>query len=166
MAKHKRTEAILDQAIDILANYHPMTVRQVYYQLVSRQIIDNNRSQYQAVSNILVDARKSGVIPWGWVEDRLRKPRNVSMWNDLADFAHTAVHSYRRDVWAMQPTYLECWLEKDALSGIFEELLAAYSGMPKKDAAISTILLCSARGMRATNTIFSVSPLSFLTHLS
>ena len=33
MAKHKRTEAILDQAIDILANYHPMTVRQVYYQL-------------------------------------------------------------------------------------------------------------------------------------
>lgn len=126
MSKHKRTEAILDQAIDILANYHPMTVRQVYYQLVSRQIIDNNRSQYQAVSNILVDARKSGVIPWGWVEDRLRKPRNVSMWNDLADFAHTAVHSYRRNVWAMQPTYLECWLEKDALSGIFEELLADY----------------------------------------
>ena len=126
MAKHKRTEAILDQAIDILANYHPMTVRQVYYRLVSRQIIDNNRSQYQAVSNILVEARKSGAIPWGWIEDRLRKPRHISMWDDLADFAHTAVHSYRRDVWATQAGYVECWLEKDALSGVFEQVLADY----------------------------------------
>ena len=126
LAKHKRTEMILENAISVLADYHPMTVRQVYYRLVSRQIIDNNRSQYQAVSNILVDARKSGAIPWDWVEDRLRKPRHISMWDDLAAFAHTAVHSYRLDVWATQPCYLECWLEKDALSGIFEQLLANY----------------------------------------
>jgi hypothetical protein len=93
---------------------------------VSRQVIDNTRSQYQMVSKLLVKARQEEFIPWNWIEDRLRKPRHISMWDDLAAFAHTAVHSYRLDVWATQPCYLECWLEKDALSGIFEQLLANY----------------------------------------
>lgn len=126
MAKHTKTLAMLDVAREVLTANHPMTVRQVYYQLVSRQVIENNRGQYQAVSNLLVDARKDGVIPWAWVEDRLRRPRTVAMWDDLADFAETARRAYRRDVWARQPGYVEVWLEKDALSGIFEDVLRGY----------------------------------------
>jgi len=126
MGAHAKTVELLVKAIHVLDKNHPMTVRQVYYQLVSRQVIENNRSQYQAVSNLLVDARKKGVISWDWIEDRLRRPRQVSMWNDLADFADTAREAYRRDVWASQPGYVECWLEKDALSGIFEEVLQPY----------------------------------------
>lgn len=126
MGKHARTLELLDIARAILADGHPMTVRQVYYQLVSRQVIENKRTAYQAVSNLLVDARKSGVIPWAWIEDRLRRPRAVGMWRDLADFADTARRAYRRDVWEAQRVYVEVWLEKDALSGIFEELLDAY----------------------------------------
>jgi len=103
-----------------------MTVRQVYYQLVSRLVIENTRSQYQAVSNALVDARKNGEIPWMWIEDRLRRPRTVRMWSDLTDFSETVKRAYRRDVWDTQPGYLEAWLEKDALSGIFENILRAY----------------------------------------
>jgi len=103
-----------------------MTVRQVYYQLVSLQVVKNNRGQYQAVSNALVDARKSGEIPWIWIEDRLRRPRAVSMWDDRAEFADTASGAYRRDVWDTQSGYLELWLEKDALSGIFEDALESY----------------------------------------
>lgn len=44
----------------------------------------------------------------------------------MADFAETAQHAYRRDVWAEQSAYVECWLEKDALSGIIEDVLNAY----------------------------------------
>lgn len=117
---------MLEEARAVLAENHPMTVRQVYYQLVSRQVIENNRGQYQAVSNLLVDARKDGAIPWEWIEDRLRRPRAVPMWDDLSDFAETARKAYRRDVWATQPAYLEVWLEKDALSGIFEDVLGGY----------------------------------------
>lgn len=126
MTKRAKTLKLIETARAILAEYHPMTVRQVYYQLVSRQVIENNRSQYQAVSNALVDARKEGAIPWEWIEDRLRRPRQVSMWADLAAFAKTAINAYRRDVWAEQPGYIECWLEKDALSGIFENVLLPY----------------------------------------
>jgi hypothetical protein len=117
---------LLETAAAVLADNHPMTVRQVYYQLVSRQVIENNRSQYQAVSNALVDARKSGEIPWDWIEDRLRRPRTVNMWADLSDFAETACQAYRRDVWPSQSSYVEFWLEKDALSGIFQDLLRPY----------------------------------------
>lgn len=126
MGRHGRTENLIERAREILAEHHPMTVRQVYYQLVSRQVIKNNRCQYQAVSKALVAARQEGLIPWDWIEDRLRRPRHVSMWDDLRAFCETAVAAYRRNVWKTQPSYLEVWLEKDALSGIFEDVLQDY----------------------------------------
>lgn len=126
MSKHAKTILLVETARKILEAGHPMTVRQVYYQLVSRLVVENNRGQYQSVSNALVDARKEGVIPWNWIEDRLRRPRHVSMWDGLPDFAETCSTSYRRDVWATQPHYVEVWLEKDALSGIFEDALDPY----------------------------------------
>lgn len=126
MGRHAQTDQLIAIAHEILATHHPMTVRQVYYQLVSRQVIENSRSQYQRVSKALVLARQEGLIPWDWLEDRLRKPRHVSMWDSLGQFASDAAASFRLDVWDTQPTYLECWLEKDALSGIFEDVLHRY----------------------------------------
>jgi len=123
MTRHAKTSSLITTAVSALEQHRPMTVRQLFYQLVSRQVIENSRSAYQAVSNALVTARKSGEIPWQWIEDRLRRPRHVSMWSDLSTFAETACASYRRDVWENQPNYAEVWLEKDALSGIFEDVL-------------------------------------------
>jgi hypothetical protein len=123
MTRHAKTNLLIKTAISVLEEHRPMTVRQVYYQLVSRQVIENSRTAYQAVSNALVSARKSGEIPWEWIEDRLRRPRHVSMWSDLSTFAETACSAYRRDVWTTQPAYVEVWLEKDALSGIVEDEL-------------------------------------------
>lgn len=57
---------------------------------------------------------------------KLRRPRAVSMWQDVADFADTARRAYRRDVWATQDHLVKVWLEKDALSGIFEDILTDY----------------------------------------
>jgi len=126
MGRHQKTTTLLETAYSILTAHNPMTVRQVYYQLVSRQVIENRKSQYDAVSRVWVSARKEGFIPWEWIEDRLRRPRAVSMWDSLSDFGDTVLSSYRRDVWNRQPCYIEAWLEKDALSGIFEDLLEPY----------------------------------------
>jgi len=126
MSRQAKTEAILAAAVEVLRAHRPMTVRQVYYQLVSRQVIENTRSQYQEVSNLLVNARKESDIPWEWIEDRLRRPRMVAMWSELTDFWATVKESYRRDIWSGQSRYVECWLEKDALSGIFEDILREY----------------------------------------
>jgi hypothetical protein len=126
MARQAKTQRIIDQAVEILTDFNPMTVRQVYYQLVSRQVVENNRSRYQAVSDALVDARLEGIIPWDWIEDRLRRPRQIAMWTDISDFLSSMIWRYNKDIWQEQPQQVEVWCEKDALSGIFSDVIADY----------------------------------------
>lgn len=146
MAHRPKTVAVLIAAREILVEFNPMTVRQLYYQLVSQQVIDNNRAQYQLVSRLMVEARKSGDVPWEYIEDRLRRPREVSMWHGLSDFAETVRRAYRRDVWPTQPRYVEVWLEKDALSGIFEDVLRPYG-----------VTLCVGRGYDGWDSIHNAA---------
>jgi hypothetical protein len=120
------TTVLRDTIVAVLAEMNPMTVRQVYYQLVARHLIENKRTQYQATCDLLVKMRLNATVPWAWIEDRNRRPRQVQMWDDLGDFLGAVRQSYRRDVWAEQSAYVEVWLEKDALSGIFEDALEPY----------------------------------------
>lgn len=121
-----KTLKLIEAAYGVLQEYNPMTLRQCYYQLVSKHVIDNNANQYKRLSYTLVKARQEGLIPWDWIEDRIRQPRVVSMWNGLQDFMDTVREAYRKDIWNTQPNYIEVWLEKDALSGIFEDITNTY----------------------------------------
>jgi len=126
MTIHKKTVDLINQAYDVLKEYNPMTLRQVYYQLVSKHFIENKLSEYQRLSSALVKARQMNSIPWDWIEDRVRQPKIISMWNDLPDFIETVKVAYRKNVWNNQSDYIEIWLEKDALSGIFENITRKY----------------------------------------
>jgi hypothetical protein len=135
MGKHALTLQLLDEAVQVLANAHPQTVRQVFYQLVVRQVLENSLNSYKKVSRLLADGRLEGAIPWAWVEDRNRRPRHVQMWRGPQRFLESVLESYRRDVWASQPCYVEVWLEKDALSGIVQDVSEPYG-----------VTLCVGRG--------------------
>ena len=126
MKKQQKTLDLISAARGILELQNPMTLRQTYYQLVARHIIDNNKNEYQKLSNALVWARQQELIPWGWIEDRTRQPRQVSMWANLSDFFETVKSAYRKDVWASQENYIVVWVEKDALSGIFQRAVDIY----------------------------------------
>jgi hypothetical protein len=117
---------VVPVAAEILREHHPMTLRQVFYRLVARQLITNSSQHYDTLSKALVRARQNGTIPWAHLEDRLRWPREVPMWDDIADFGADVAEDYRRDVWKTQPRYFELWCEKDALSGIFQNELWDY----------------------------------------
>jgi len=75
MGERTGTLKFIKLAQAIQTNLRPMTIRQVYRQLIAMQLIDNNRGLYRAVSNALADAWEKGVIPWKWIEDRRRRPR-------------------------------------------------------------------------------------------
>lgn len=45
--------------------------------------------------------------------------------------AALAAAAYRRNMWTDQPARVEVWFEKDALSGIFEDILGPY-GDPQR----------------------------------
>lgn len=122
-----KTLALIEFAREVLlASAIAMTVRQCFYQLVVRHYIENRFSEYRRLERALVDGRKLGLIPWESIEDRLRKPRMVPMWVSVKDFSDAVVPQYRRNAWDMQPQYVHVWLEKDALSGIFEDALEPY----------------------------------------
>ena len=124
--KQQKTLDLISAAKKILELQNPMTLRQTYYQLVSRHVIENNKNEYQKLSNALVWARQQELIPWEWIEDRTRQPREVNMWSDLNDFFETVKKAYRRDVWETQDNYIVVWVEKDALSGIFQKITSKY----------------------------------------
>jgi len=69
-----KVEAVREAAREQLAAGHPMTLRQVHYRLVSREDIihPNTISAYNPSEGWLRDDRLVGLLPWEWMEDRLR----------------------------------------------------------------------------------------------
>jgi len=111
----------IQDAYDILESENPMTVRQLFYRLVSKGLITNCQAHYSRVSRDCTKARKDGRIDWEWIVDRTRPTYSPSVWADLAGYGRTIKHSYRKDYWEDQPTYVEIWLEKDSVSGSIQE---------------------------------------------
>lgn len=60
---------------EILDDYksegYRLTLRQLYYQLVSRGHIENSLRSYKRVGNLVSDARLAGLIDWDMIEDRV-----------------------------------------------------------------------------------------------
>jgi hypothetical protein len=121
-------KAVREAAREELAAGHPMTLRQVHYRLVSRGDIfhPNTINAYAKLSEWLRDDRLNGTIPWEWMEDRLRQATEWVMWDDPAEFLHSVRDDYHRNVWQDQTHYVEVWCEKDALSGIFSDVVNRY----------------------------------------
>jgi hypothetical protein len=95
-----------------------LTLRQLYYQLVSRNIIVNAVRSYKNLSSLVSDARLAGLMDWDAIEDRGRQPHTNSEFTDLQDLAEAALRSYRLPRWEGQENYVELWVEKDALAGV------------------------------------------------
>jgi len=109
--------------IQDLQEYLPLTLRQIHYQMVSRQYYENTQSQYVMLSGLLRDARIAGLISWDVIEDRVRFYHDLSGWHDCGQFVRAHVKAflegYNRDLMQTQNVYLEIWIEKDALSSFF-----------------------------------------------
>lgn len=120
------TLAIIEQANEIIAEYvadgYDLTLRQLYYQFVARDIIPNKQSEYSRLGSIINDARLAGLIDWGHITDRTRNVRSNSHWNDPASIMRSAAASYKIDKWERQPVRIEVWIEKDALAGVFDRV--------------------------------------------
>ncbi len=47
-----------------------MTLRQLYYQLVARDLIPNNQKEYDRLGKTVSDARRAGFLDWDLIVDR------------------------------------------------------------------------------------------------
>lgn len=118
---------LLAQVQKIIKSYNfALSLRQIYYQLVAKQIIPNQVAAYQKLSRLCVIGRDEGLLPEDAFADRLRQVDKLSSWIDLQDFMETVEVSYHKDKWQNQPAYLEIWTEKDALRNVLSEVTYEY----------------------------------------
>lgn len=95
-----------------------LSVRQLYYQFVTMNLIENKKASYSIIQNLINDGRMTGHISWLAIEDRGRNLRGLRSYESPAQAIKETALGYRRDLWATQPFRPEVWIEKDALVGV------------------------------------------------
>ena len=116
---------IIHKANEIIEEYSAMgyelTLRQLYYQFVARDLVANTDKSYNRLGEIVSEARLAGMLDWSAIKDRTRHIRQLSHWSGPGDIIDAAARSYRRNHWEGQPVYVEAWVEKDALIDVVEQ---------------------------------------------
>ena len=128
-----RIVAHVRRILDDLAEYLPLTLRQIHYQLVALNVPDyaNTDTKYKQLSAWLYGARSDGVIPWEAMTDRGRPFADLSGYTDSAQYLRSYLNAiernYSRDLMQTQSERLEIWTEKDALSSVLARFARPYS---------------------------------------
>lgn len=120
----ERTLLLIESANRIIEEYsaegYELTLRQLYYQFVARDILANTERQYKRLGEIVSNGRLAGLIDWSAIIDRTRECQTNSHWSNPQQIIEAAARGYAIDTRATQRTYLEVWVEKEALAGILE----------------------------------------------
>lgn len=123
--------AEIRRAREIISEYaaqgfHTLTVRQIYYQFVSRDFIPNNLQAYKRLAGILNDARLAGELDWDSIGDNTRNLESPPSWDNPVSIMDAVAKQFRLDPWESQDVRIEVWIEKDALTGVIEPTCRRY----------------------------------------
>lgn len=127
-----RSEAlgIIDHANAIIREYlqagFRLTLRQLFYQFVSRDLIPNQTKEYKRLGSIINNARLAGLIDWDAIEDRGRNLLSSAAWKNPQSIIKSCAAAYQTDPWLVQGYYVECWIEKEALIGVVSPTCTEY----------------------------------------
>ena len=128
--RKEKTIDFLNKIFSVTEEYaskgYKLTVRQLFYQLVSNETILNNQNQYFRLGKLLTEARMEGLVDWESIEDRIRIPQIPTHFANTQELIEVALHSFKLNRWQLQDNYVEVWVEKDALTGILEQITEKY----------------------------------------
>lgn len=115
--------AIIETANTICRDYrdqgYNLTLRQVYYQFVARDLLPNSQKSYKRLGSIINDARLAGLMDWAFIQDRTRDVEGAfGGFNSPAEFMATYADYYSEPIWRGQDFRPEVWVEKDALKDV------------------------------------------------
>ena len=117
---------LLIEANRILSSYddqgYTMTIRQLFYQLAGEGKCNNSSADYHKVGQVCEKGRKSGQMDWAMIVDATREYRENVHFSSPASALYYLTQRYATNTRLTQPTYLECWFEKEALSEIFGKI--------------------------------------------
>lgn len=128
---------ILDHAIEIAQEFADdgmdITLRQLYYQFVSRGLTGSGQRVYKRIGDVVTEARYTGEFPLEQLVDRGRSiaPGDYTRcdMDPIAAEQQAAgiiksVPAILMDVdrWYGQDTFVSVWVEKQALEGVFQPI--------------------------------------------
>src|SRR5262245_43038134 len=146
----KDSQELITSANTIIDEYTAdgfvLTLRQLYYQMVARDIIPNKVQSYKRLGSILNDARYAGLVDWSALTDRTRNLKGLGHWVDPADIVRSAAHSFALDKWDGQEYRPEIWVEKEALAGIVE-----------RAASLNDVSFISCRGYMSASEMYDAA---------
>ncbi len=120
--------------------YWPLTVRRVHYLLLNDPPLrhdkkpgsryENDRSSYQALTNLLIRARLGRVVSMTAIEDTTRPIQLGGGFSTFEEFvgqeSENFLMGYSRNLMQGQPHHVEIMLEKNALRSIIEKVARDY----------------------------------------
>jgi hypothetical protein len=112
------------------------SLRGIFYALVSLEVIPNTQNAYKLLSRALVKAREDVIIPDEWIVDETRTivdiddiyaPPEDLIDDLLSDLTEDFPQRYKDEIprWYKQPKYVEIWVEKKAMRGVFAAIINA-----------------------------------------
>ncbi len=117
----------IDAAIIAAVNAdHPVSLRGVYYRVVSAGAIPKTDAGYRLIGRQLVKLRKAGQVPYPWITDGTRLLRKPQSWDRLEEMLSDAAASYRRALWNDQDAEVIVLSEKEAISGAIYPVTARW----------------------------------------
>lgn len=97
---------------------YDLSLRQLYYQLVARGIIENTEQSYKRTGELVNNGRLAGLIDWDMITDRGRETMTPPSWKNPSEIIRVAANQFRLDLWENQKSYIEVMVEKQALEGV------------------------------------------------
>jgi hypothetical protein len=122
---YKKTAELLAECDAVCTTYakkgYTLTLRQLFYQLVATNRIENTVREYKNLGVVVTDGRYAGVLDWEHITDRVRVIKRKPRWQDVEDFVNSVAPQFHVDTWREQTYRPEVWIEKDALIELAEE---------------------------------------------
>jgi hypothetical protein len=119
--------ALREALYDIVAAGQPMTVRSVFYRAVAAGLLNKTENEYRmALDRSLVAMRKDGRLPYEWLVDNTRWAEKPATFSSLDDAVTECLDGYQRELWDGQPSYIEVWCEKHAMSGVLSPVTSKW----------------------------------------
>lgn len=119
---NQKSTQLIDTINGILDEYvaagYDLSLRQLYYQLVARDIVPNTSKSYDNIGALVSAARLAGLIDWDVIKDRGRITVGNPHWDTPADILDSAAGGFRIDLWETQMRYVMVMVEKQALEGV------------------------------------------------
>lgn len=103
-----------------------LTVRQLYYQLVARAVVENTEKSYKRITSLVNDAKLAGLMDWDAIEDRTREFIRRTRWESASAIVRASADSFHMDMWEGQKRRVVVVVEKEALAGVLERACRTY----------------------------------------